>query len=218
MKTNSFIKQSMHIFFMGIIGLLILNSCSQEDCRDQLSNDNTQIKTRARTQWHWKCPSCHFLNGGWVSTCSYCGKTYSPEHGDLIYTILDCITEHVKLVTSIEGLGGDAGNIDRTIEIEPNVFPERVPKAWYEKEVPLKYYEELKDMTYFVEEEYADGVEFGWYRTVRVLYPGETQVERIGLEYDKWLIKAGKYLTDKRGRGIKAGTKAAIKAFKSGRS
>jgi hypothetical protein len=70
-------------------------------------------------------------------------------------------------------------------------------------------------MTYVGIPEYAEGVEFGWYRTVRTLYPGDTKVERLRVTYDKWLINTGKYLTDQRGRGIKAGSKAAIKAFEA---
>lgn len=219
MKTNSFLQKSIFILFMGIISGPLLNSCSQEDFGDQLANNNTQAQTRAaRSSWHWKCPSCGFYNGGWKSNCSYCGKTYSSEHRDLIYTILDCLTQHLKIIETIEGVGGSAGDTNRTIEIDTNKFPARVPEAWYETSRSLKYYEELKNMTYVGIPEYAEGVEFGWYRTVRTLYPGDTKVERVGTTYDKWLISSGKYLTDQRGRGIKAGSKAAIKAFEAYRA
>lgn len=120
----------MFILFMGIISGPLLNSCSQEDFGDQLANNNTQAQTRAaRSSWHWKCPSCGFYNGGWKSNCSYCGKTYSSEHRDLIYTILDCLTQHLKIIETIEGVGGSAGDTNRTIEIDTNKFPARVPEA-----------------------------------------------------------------------------------------
>lgn len=70
-------------------------------------------------------------------------------------------------------------------------------------------------MTYVGNDEYAEGVEFGWYRTVRALYPKDTNPVQAGYNFDKWLVNAGRNLTDFKGRGIKAGSRAAIKAFKA---
>lgn len=153
---------------------------------------------------------CGFLNPGWRNDCAACHDPYSPEHSDLVCSMYDIISESITVSTSMGGYPEDT-----FVELPDNLYPDKVPESWYYSAVALKYYDELKTMNYYASEEYAEGVEFGWYRTVRSLYPKITEIYQLDVIYDKWLIGPGRSLRGQNGTGIKDGTKAAIKAFKA---
>ncbi|WP_444104046.1 hypothetical protein [Bacteroides sp.] len=202
------------IILLMIIGGMFINSCSQENpVMEKFSLNNTQIQTRAESSWHWRCPKCGFLNAGWQFECTECHSAYSPLHGDLIITFYDIISDAIHYSTTIGGIGNES--LDRIIELPTFIIPIPAAKPWYETSNSLTYYEALKTINYYASQEYAEGVEFGWYRTVRILYPKLTNISSLDYAYDKWSVGAGRELRGKNGTGIKDGTKAAIKAFKA---
>ena len=139
-----------------------------------------------RSEFHWRCPSCGLLNGGWRNYCAdpRCGKEYSVPHGNLILTYLDIIKYTVGFATDIT-----TPPDFNQIELPGRIFPAYAPEPWYETTCALKYYNELKNSsTYRLTPSYAEGVEFAWYRTVRILYPklhDATTVERL---FDKFIL------------------------------
>lgn len=210
MKTCLVFQKSLFIAFMLLISAFTFNSCTKEELIENQSIQNDkQIETRAASEFHWRCPSCGNLNAGWRESCLSCSKSYSPIHGDLVLSILDVISRNVSISGGVVGREGN----DRLIQLPQNFFPDRAPEPWYESGVALNYYDRLKTMNYYALPEYAEGVDFGWYRTVRTLYPKITDVLQAKNQYDKWLVGAGRGLKGNNGTGIKDGSKAAVDAF-----
>lgn len=203
------------LFIAMIIGSgLILNSCTNDALVVDQSNPNEAIaKTRATT-WHWRCPKCGFLNSAWRDNCANCNKSYSPEHGELIMDFLQSVADKIEILPGNAGGGIGGQGDDRLIQLPGNMFPARAPEPWYESAIAIRYYNKLKNSDrYFVYEDYAEGVEFGWYRTVRSLYPKITSKLGLDMKFDKWSINAGRFLKGQNGQGIKDGAKAAVTAF-----
>lgn len=207
-KRTLFLKGLLTIIIMN--SMLVLNSCTSDEVVVEQGVQNDALVTRSTSQWHWRCSKCGFLNAGWRSSCAACLKEYSPEHGGLILDFIDVISSTVG-IGNISGGSGD----DRLIEIHYELFPEYAPAPWYESSIALKFYNELKTMRYYSSAAYAEGVEFGWYRTVRILYPRITPIYSLDGIYDKWLVNEGRGLRGDNGAGIKDGAKVAVQAFKA---
>lgn len=61
---------------------------------------------------------------------------------------------------------------------------------------------------------YLNGVEYGWYRTTRSLYPGITDKNEVEKLYDRFIVNGGsRKLTGAEGQGVIDATEAAIDAF-----
>lgn len=198
-------------------GGLFLNGCSKEDLvGDQpIQKEDASLLTRA-SGFHWQCTyqDCRFsLNGGWRNYCSACGKEYNASHGRLVLSFSDAISRTVGF-DSGGGLMND-DNVGNRIELPKKLFLSYGPGSWFETSASLKYYENLKTLFYHSDSAYAEGVDFGWYRTIRVLYPKISNLTTIERLYDQFIINEGRYLTGSNGKGIKDGSKAAIDAFKA---
>lgn len=87
-----------------------------------LSNNDdvaTGVTTRVLSGFHWKCPRCGFLNGGWRSTCTNldCNGEYEASHSDMLLGFVKAMTNVIKLV------GAEGGPIDpNRIEIKKTYF------------------------------------------------------------------------------------------------
>lgn len=198
---------------MALISGLFLCNCSTNEQID-LTNPENGIVGQTRSQFHWRCPRCGMLNGGWRNYCSdpLCDGEYSVPHGVLILTILDIIKTNIEFSTG----GGDEYHNPDIIELPNRKFPSYAPEPWYETSCAMKYYNELKNSSsYRLTPDYAEGVEFAWYRTVRSLYPKYHSPSKVELEYDKFIISEGRNLKGFKGQGIQDASKAAIKAFAS---
>lgn len=215
MSNYSVFRKGLFIASVFATGLFFCG-CTKDD-QMAASDADAPILTRAST-FHWQCPNenengetCGFRNGGWRNTCADCGKDYSPEHGNFLLTISDAIE-----VTSPREDGGGAYPSDPNpdlIQLPGNRFPAYTPPIWYETANALKYYENGKTVTYQYSKAYAEGYDFAWYRTVRMLFPRKTEKSKLQLKFDKFCVNEGRNLRDDKGRGIKAGTQAAIDAF-----
>lgn len=113
--------------------------------------------------------------------------------------------------TTLEGIGGDYN--DNRIQLPHLEYTVKAPEPWYDTYKSQTFYEKEKTLFYYSDPVYAEGVDLGWYRTVRVLYPGQTNVVKMERAYDRWLLGDGRLMRDTFGQGLKAGTKAAVDAF-----
>ena len=211
MKKLFLLRKSLFIAFAAATCGLFFTSCGTDvKIPSQSDKENTTTKM-TRSEFHWRCPSCGLLNGGWRNYCAdpRCCKEYSVPHGNLILTYLDIIKYTVGFATDIT-----TPPDFNQIELPGRIFPAYAPEPWYETTCALKYYNELKNSsTYRLTPSYAEGVEFAWYRTVRILYPklhDATTVERL---FDKFILNEGRNLKGFNGQGIKDASKAAIEAF-----
>lgn len=125
------------------------------------------------------------------------------------------ISEKVKLVKKPVS-SGPIGNRNKPIELHTQVYPAYTPPEWYENTSCMKVYNELINSwnSRFVEG-YMNGVECGWYRTARVLYPGITNITEIERLYTRFVLEHGREFKMGEGQGILDATDAAIKAFKN---
>lgn len=205
MKIKLLFQKKLSItFVIGICGLLF-NSCGNDCPIIDHVDDNGPIMTKTTSEFHWEC-TCGFINGGWKNNCSACGKEYSPSHGRLLLSFMDAISTTVGTTVA----GGDDVN---RIELPGLIYPLYAPEPWYETATALRFYNALKTLYYSSNREYAEGVDFAWYRTTRTLYPGITKSVVIESLYDKFIVNEGRELKGAKGSGIKDGAKAAIEAF-----
>lgn len=215
MKKLLSFRKGLFFSMVLVCGLFLCNCNKDESIIDKIIPDeNTSITTRA-SSFHWKCPNpnCQFpLNGGWQNFCSVCGEPYSEPHGVLILTLID----QIKYTVGFNTTGPKDDNNFNRIELPNRKFPSYAPEPWYETPCAMKYYNELKNSSsYRLTPDYAEGIEFAWYRTVRSLYPKYHSPSKVELEYDKFIISEGRNLKGFKGQGIKDASKAAIKAFAS---
>ena len=196
-----------------IFCILLLNGCQKEELA--LSNNDdvaTGVATRALSGFHWKCPKCGFLNGGWRSTCSNlgCDGVYEESHGDMLLSLITSMKDVIELVEA----GG--GPIDpNRIEIKKNLFPAIAPEPWYEEAIAVRYYETFRSTsTDSANSSFIEAYDFAWYRTVRVLYPYRHTVAAVNREFSIYNTRVGPTLKrTAKGRGILEGTRAAVQAF-----
>lgn len=199
------------LFIACTIASGLLSSCNEDVLVVDQPTQTSNAITRA-SEFHWRCidPICNFsLNGGWRNFCSACGADYNPIHGNLILSFSDVIMKPVGS-TNIPPTSSDGGG---RIELPNKLFMTYAPPPWYENSTSLKYYNDLKTMYYYATPDYAEGVDFAWYRTVRILYPKIANVATIENLFDKFLVNEGRDLRGPNGTGIKDGSKAAVKAF-----
>ena len=93
MKKLFLLRESLFIAFAAATCGLFFTSCGTDvKIPSQSDKENTTTKM-TRSEFHWRCPSCGLLNGGWRNYCAdpRCGKEYSVPHGNLILTYLDII-------------------------------------------------------------------------------------------------------------------------------
>ena len=212
MKKNFLIRANLLGIFTICISALLFIGCAKDDSVEKSDQNPSeqQISTRA-PQYHWTCSKCGLLNAGWRDKCAKpsCPGKYSNEHGNLIVSFMDSGVTTAQ--TTLEGIG-DYDNTNR-IQLPNLEYTAKAPEPWYDTYKSQTYYENLKTLAYYSDTKYAEGVDLGWYRTVRVLYPGQTNVTKMQRVYDRWVIGEGRLMRDSFGRGLKAGTKAAVDAF-----
>ena len=138
-----------------------------------------------------------------------CDQACSPEHGSLVISLRKAATA----IKTLPGGGIDDKNINNRILLPGNLVMEFPPEAWFDYPKALSYYNALKTFQYNTSAAYAEGVEYGWYRTVRMLYPKYTDVSSAQRIFDLFLVNEGRNMRDQKGMGIKAGAKAAIEAY-----
>lgn len=205
MKTSLLFQEKLLLVLIITCSGLFLNSCSKDDLiTDKTSQDVAPIKTRASAEFHWRC-KCGFLNGGWNNYCTSCKKEYSTPHGKLILNFGDAVKTQIKTITT--------PSYPKQIELPNRLYLAYPPETWYDSSASVKFYNNLKTLYYHSNPEYAEGVDFAWYRTVRMLYPRITNVTTAESIFDRFLINEGRLLTGANGSGIKDGSKAAIEAF-----
>lgn len=180
---------------------------------------NDEVTTLAtRSSFHWQCNTgnCNFaLNGGWQNYCSACNQPYNPVYDYLVTTFYDMVESMVKVDYTISGGTGKAtdATVGNRIELPGRLFLEYAP-TWYETATAKKYYTDItKSFIYTSNPDYAEGVDFAWYHTVRILYPKMTNLGMAQRAYDRFIVGEGTNLKGQKGTGIKAGSKAALNAF-----
>lgn len=196
-----------------IFCISFLNGCQKEELT--LSNNDdvaTGVTTRVLSGFHWKCPRCGFLNGGWRSTCTNldCNGEYEASHSDMLLGFVKAMTNVIKLV------GAEGGPIDpNRIEIKKNLFPAIAPEPWYEEAIAVRYYETARSVSMdSANKLFLEVYDFAWYRTVRVLYPYRHTVAAVNREFSIYNTRIGPTLKQTaKGRGILEGTRAAVQAF-----
>lgn len=201
---KSFLQlKSVLIAFTVVVIVLLSSGCS----KDVATIDNTDeykgpLMTRAGN-WHWLCKKCAFINNNRSTKCLACGMEKSPEHSQLMFSLISYPMTHIELTL---GEGFDPNSI----EVLPNYFTPYAPPPWYETSAALQYYNAITStLLYMSDRTYAEGVDYAWYRTVRCLYPAEHDPLKVENMYQKFKL-SGYSLLD---MGMKAGTTAAIKAY-----
>lgn len=123
-------------------------------------------------------------------------------------SLYDLVNEKVK--TTIEG--GASGV--KGIQITPVKFAAYLPEPWYETSGAMKYYNDLKkSSTYKLTPGYAEGVDFAWYRTTHILYPGLHDRTKVESTFTKFRLRESKNFDGFNGQGLLDGSEAAVKAF-----
>lgn len=78
----------------------------------------------------------------------------------------------------------------------------------------MKYYNDLKkSSTYKLTPGYAEGVDFAWYRTTHILYPGLHDRTKVESTFTKFRLRESKNFEGFNGQGLLDGSEAAVKAF-----
>lgn len=202
---------------MIAFGAALMSGCSKEDPMVDPQIQNDEMSTLTKTSvFHWTCQHCRFtLNSSWQNSCSRCFKEYDPTYGHLVITFYDMIKAMVKVDYTISGTGAfpSDASVGNRIQLPGRLFLEYAP-TWYETAAAKKYYTDItKILIYTSNPDYAEGVDYAWYHTVRILYPQKTNLGMAQRAYDKFIIGEGTNLKGQKGTGIKAGSKAAVNAF-----
>lgn len=219
-KTKLFQKGLLAVFMAVMCGLLLSNCSKDYLIAESPASDGDALAVTRGAEFHWRCSNlkCGFLNAAWRDACTMpnCKGQRNPSHSRLILNFMTIVERYVP----VGGDGGGSGRpIDDTtiagrIELPGGLFPAYAPAAWYEASKALKFYNDLKaTSSYGLNATYRADVDYAWYRTVRILYPGVTDVTKAQMQYDRWIISDGRNTTT----GIVDGTKAALNAYKATR-
>lgn len=220
MKKLLFFRKGLFIACMIAAGGLLLSSCSKDELTVDPAGRDDQVVTKASApDGHWRCRNmrkdnteCGFLNPGWRDKCVACDKSYNSYHGGLLVTFFQTILKnYVDIETGATDI--NESNIRNRIIIPGGILLQYAPASWYESAKAQRYYTDLKTLGYYSDPKYAEGVDLGWYRTVRMLYPGISDKGKVEREHTRWVIGDGRFMKDSNGRGLKDGTNAAVKAF-----
>lgn len=141
-----------------------------------------------------------------------CGMEYNAIHGQLMISLKYMIEKTVGMNTN----GGEMndGSIANRVELPGKLYLAYGPSKWYETATAKRYYTDItKTLVYASNPDYAEGFEYAWYRTVRMLYPNITNHGTAQRTYDKFIVGEGRNLKGQNGSGIKAATQAAINAY-----
>lgn len=198
------------LLLAGILSCTVLSNCSkiEESTIDNSVPIPTLLAQTRAAEFHWRCAYCGFLNRGGRSTCAACNKEYNGTHSRLILNLFDLVGNKVK--TTIEGENGGA----QWIQVTPTEFAAYLPEPWYETSGAMKYYNDLKNSsTYKLTPGYAEGVDFAWYRTTHILYPGLHDRTKVESTFTKFRLRESKNFEGFNGQGLLDGSEAAVKAF-----
>lgn len=202
------------LFIVSTVAFIVgLSSCSKDDnMKVDLSNNELPSETRSSSRFTWFCDYCGYENMNWRYYCLLC-HSENDKHKTFSTVLFDYIGSVTTFVTTIKEYEIDDYNVQNRIELPGGVFPEFAPTPWFESYKAQQYYNNLKTLSYYSDPVYAEAIDYAWYRTVRVLYPGYTNLTKVEKIYDKWLVNEGRNLRGTYGSGLKTGTKAAIEAF-----
>lgn len=210
MKSTIYKKGLLSRFLM--IAMSFFMCCCSESDYQVYSNDDSIMRTRSfGDNGDWICNYCETKNFEWKTVCVVCGTKYSEYHANFVTTLWNILTD-TGFVTEIAGL--NESNIGNRIQLPNKKFPSISPEPWYDNNGAIKYYNDLKNsFAYRFTPDYAEGVDYAWYITTHILYPGKHNKTTVEKAHDKWVLNEARYLEGNKGNGIKDGTKAAIQAF-----
>ena len=176
--------------------------------------NNSEVMTKSQTndrRFHWLCPECGFLNGGWTSECVVCDEEYSQDMADLVVSLW---LQEETLISTITVPANWNGNEPSpgSIQLSGNEFTAIAPTAWYESQVAMSYYNQYMG-NIMLTDEYKEAFNYAWYKVTHILYPGVHMSTRVESLYDRWFLNYGRYLTGQKGQGLKDGSRAAVEAF-----
>ena len=198
-----------------MLSACILASCNKEqiECQTPITSD-VEVATRAEgRRFHWKCPACGLLNGGWRSKCicrDVAGE-YSPDMADLVLQMW--LMEQTVITTiTVPCNWGSGEPAPGSIQLTDVIFTAAAPPEWYETTAAQKYYDQYMN-SILITETYKEAFNYAWYKVTHILYPGKHKSFLVESEYDKWMLRQGRNLSGDKGQGLKDGSKAAVKAF-----
>ena len=214
MKKN---QLKVHLCMYAILALFCFSSCSKNDLSTNSTpaSSNT-IKTRSGSEFHWFCPDCNFINGVWRNDCTNprCEGEYEESHGEMLLSIVSISSHLIQLVSSA-GLTDDNRGDPNRIELPGKLITLKAPDNWYDNAIALRLYEAGRTTSIdSPNKDFLEAYDFAWFRTTRVIYSNGHTPATINREYTIFNNRAGTNLKrTAKGRGILAGTKAAVDAF-----
>lgn len=198
---------------LAALSACILVSCNKEQIEYRSNTSDTEIATRTDVRrFHWKCPTCKLINGGWRSQCTCAaGTKYSPDMADLVIQMWLMDKTVISTITVPSNWGGGEP-APGSIQLTDDTFTATAPPEWYETTTAQKYYNQYMN-SILITETYKEAFNYAWYKVTHILYPGKHKISLVESEYDKWMLRQGRNLSGDKGQGLKDGSKAAVKAF-----
>lgn len=196
-------------FILLSIFSFMLLSC-EKDAREAITppdNQNPELATKSAYDdlYTWVCDACNTRNSKVFSICRSCGTEYSPEH-------VDYIIERWREVQTIITTFPIQGEAEQTVQLASNLFTAIEVPAWYNTSHSISIYNSYLN-SLVIPPDYVEAFNYAWYKTTRILYPGQHNKNSIESSFTRWRLSVASVLTGQKGSGLKDGTQAAVEAF-----
>ena len=189
-------------------------SCTETFGTDDKQQASVPTTKALSPDFGWICNECHFLNGGWRNNCLSRGASCDKILSSLTITFAKEIERELKFSPYTEEQAKKAlENDPNLLELPTMLFAEHSPEPWFDTKEALEYYEAETNSISYTNPRYAEGIDLGWYKTSRILYPeyhDKTSVQRL---FDRFRLTEGRNWKSDYELGIKAGASAAVEAF-----
>ena len=207
---NSFKKNSVLFLFF----VVYLSSCNEQLNQSYINPISSPTTKAYEAEYNWICENCGFWNGGWRDKCANCGKTCDEILSILTVRFAQEIENELTFSPYTEEQAKEAIERDpNLLELPTMLFAEHSPEPWFDSMDALRYYEEETNSILYTNQRYAEGVDIGWFKVSRILYPEYHDKNSVQILYDRFRLSEGRNWKTDFQLGIKAGVNAAVEAF-----